>query len=98
MEGGGKKMLAPPGERPVHPALRSPSPALAPSGAGSHLVFLLLHLLHQVKLLGFQLVDPVPQFLGLVPGGTDRPSRTEGWPGPRLREVEGTVQSHTARL
>lgn len=81
------------------PPLPTPSVAsLGPSREGRHLIFLLLQLLHQVKLLRLQLMDPVGQFLSLVPGKAEGLSWNGARPHPRLRKVEGTLQSHTADL
>ena len=41
-------------------------------GGAAHFVFLLLELLLQVELLGLQVVDALPQFLGLLPARPER--------------------------
>lgn len=80
---------------PAHPPRPRLPPGLRLPRDGSHLVFLLLQLRHQVKLLRLQLVDPIRQFLGLLPG------RAEGlsWKGARPcagpRKAERSLQSHT---
>jgi hypothetical protein len=54
------------GTAPIPPC--RPADLTSAEAGLTHLVFLLLQLLHQVKLLRLQLVDPVGQLLGLLPG------------------------------
>lgn len=77
-------------------------------GACTHVVFLALQLLRKLKLVRLQLVQGVPQLLGLVPGKRQRsglarsalggraPATTESWPGDPRRPEAGGLGAGTA--
>lgn len=78
------------------------------SGAGTHVVFLALELLPELELLGLQLVQGLPQLLGLVPGGRRGSGLVEGargahgptpWgPTPRVPQLVLTQVVNVERL